>query len=78
MRSPLSLSTLSHSFPSIFHTAVATEDVVMDRASSPESGSESSDSNSDFSSEDGSSDVSDLGKFVKRYKIQNPNAFTNN
>ena len=31
-------------------TALATGDVEMDRASSPESGSESSDSNSDFSS----------------------------
>ena len=40
---------------SLNDTAVATEDVNMDRASSPESGSDSSDSNSDFSSEDGSS-----------------------
>ena len=53
---------------SLNDTAVATGDVIMDRASSPESGSESSDSNSDFSSEDGSSDVSDLDKFEKAFK----------
>ena len=40
----------------------------MDRASSPESGSDSSDSNSDFNSEDGSSDVSDLDKFEEAYR----------
>ena len=50
---------------SLNDTTVATGDVKMDRASSPESGSDSSDSNSDFSSEDGSSDVSDLDKFKR-------------
>ena len=53
---------------SLNDTAVATGDVNMDRASSPESDSDSSDSNSDFSSEDGSSDVSDLDKFEEAYK----------
>ena len=46
-------------------TTGTTDEVRLERESSPESSS--SDSNSDVSSEDGSSDVSDLDKFDEAY-----------